>query len=194
MFSSSAIPGTPVLHAVAGTWWLWLIRGLAAILFGLLAFLWPGLTWITIAILFGAYALVDGVFAIIAAVRAVEHQQRWWPFLLEGVVGILIAAITWYDIRITIAALYLTIAAWAFITGILEIVAAVQLRKVISNEIWLIIGGIASIAFGVLLLLYPIIGALTVIYIIAAYAIVFGIIMISFAFRLRSHLPGQGTN
>jgi uncharacterized membrane protein HdeD (DUF308 family) len=194
MFSSSAITGTPVLHAVARTWWLWLIRGIAAIIFGLLAFVWPGLTWITIAILFGAYALVDGIFAIVAAVRAVEHQQRWWPFLLEGLVGILIAAITWYDIRITIAALYLTIAAWAFITGILEIVAAVQLRKHISNEVWLIIGGIASIAFGVLLLLFPIIGALTVIYIIAAYAIVFGIIMISFAFRLRSHLPGQGTS
>jgi len=115
MFSTSAIAGTPVINAVARTWWLWLIRGLAAIIFGLLAFTWPGLTWITIAILFGAYALVDGIFAIIAAVRAVEHQQRWWPFLLEGLVGILIAAITWYDIRITIAALYLTIAAWAFI-------------------------------------------------------------------------------
>lgn len=193
MFSSSAITGTPVLHAVASTWWMWLIRGLAAIIFGVLAFTWPGLTWITIAILFGAYALVDGIFAIVAAVRAAQHQQRWWPFLLEGIVGIVIAAITWYDIRITIAALYLTIAAWAFITGILEIVAAVQLRKHISNEIWLIIGGIASIAFGVLLLLFPLIGALTVIYIIAAYAIVFGIIMIGFAFRLRSHLPGPGT-
>ncbi|MGA7356766.1 MAG: HdeD family acid-resistance protein [Candidatus Cybelea sp.] len=194
MFSSSAIAGTPIINAVARTWWLWLIRGLAAIIFGLLAFTWPGLTWITIAILFGAYALVDGIFAIVAAVRAVEHQQRWWPFLLEGLVGILIAAITWYDIRITIAALYLTIAAWAFITGILELVAAVQLRKHISNEIWLIIGGIASIAFGVLMLLFPLIGAITVIYIIAAYAIVFGIIMIGFAFRLRSHMPGQGTS
>jgi uncharacterized membrane protein HdeD (DUF308 family) len=193
MVTSSLLTGTPVINAVARTWWMWLIRGLAAILFGILAFTWPGLTWITIAILFGAYALVDGVFAIIAAVRAVQQQQRWWPFLLEGIVGILIAAITWYDIRITIAALYLTIAAWAFITGILEIVAAVQLRKHIPNEIWLIIGGIASIAFGVLLLLYPVIGALTVIYIIAAYAVIFGIIMISFAFRLRSHLPSQGT-
>jgi uncharacterized membrane protein HdeD (DUF308 family) len=194
MFSTSAITGTPVLHAVARTWWMWLIRGIAAIIFGFLAFFWPGLTWITIAILFGAYALVDGIFAIVAAVRAVEHQQRWWPFLLEGIVGILIAAITWYDIRITIAALYLTIAAWAFITGILELVAAVQLRKHIANEVWLIIGGLASIAFGVLLLLFPLIGALTVIYIIAAYAIVFGVIMISLAFRLRSHLPGQGTS
>ena len=153
MFSSGVLTGTPVVTAVARTWWMWLIRGLAAILFGILAFTWPGLTWITIAILFGAYALVDGVFAIIAAVRAVQQQQRWWPFLLEGIVGILIAAITWYDIRITIAALYLTSAAWAFITGSLEIVAAVQLRKHIPNEIWLIIGGIASIAFGVLLLL-----------------------------------------
>jgi uncharacterized membrane protein HdeD (DUF308 family) len=177
-----------LVQTVTRNWWMWLIRGIAAIIFGVLAWIWPGLTWITIAILFGAYAFVDGIFAIVASVRAVETHQRWWPLAIEGIIGIVIAAIAFYDIRIVIAALYLTIAAWAFLTGIFELVAAVQLRKHIANEFWLIVGGLASIAFGVLMLLYPIIAAITIIYIIAAYAIIFGIIMIGFSLRLRSHL------
>ena len=191
MFSSSIASGGggPVLHAISRYWWTWLIRGIAAVIFGILAYLWPGATWITIGILFGAYAFVDGIFAIVATVRAAEASQRWWPFLIEGIVGILIAAITFYDIRITLLALYWTIAAWAFITGIFEIVAAIQLRKHISNEIWLILGGIASIAFGVLMIWFPLAGALAIIWLIAAYAIVFGIMMIGFSLRLRSHAP-----
>lgn len=186
MFSSS-VTGSPMLHVLTRNWWMWLIRGIAAVIFGILAYLWPGATWVAIGILFGAYAFVDGIFAIVATVRAAETQQRWWPFLIEGVIGILIAAITFYDVGITIFALYFTIAAWAFLTGIFEIVAAVQLRKHISNEIWLILGGIASIAFGVLMIWFPLVGALTIIWLIAAYAIVFGIIMIAFSLRLRSH-------
>jgi uncharacterized membrane protein HdeD (DUF308 family) len=187
MFSSSAAQSA-MIGTLTRNWWTWLIRGIAAVIFGVLAYFWPGLTWVTIAILFGAYALVDGIFAIVATVRAAETQQRWWPFLIEGIVGILIAAITFYDIRITLAALYFTIAAWAFLTGIFEIVAAVQLRKHIANEIWLIIGGIASIAFSVLMVLYPYVGALVIVYIIAAYAVVFGFIMIGFSLRLRGHV------
>lgn len=189
MFSSSVQTPNPMVGVLTRNWWTWLIRGIAAIIFGVLAWIWPGVTWITIAIFFGAYALVDGIFAIVATVRAAESQQRWWPFLIEGIVGILIAAITFYDVRITLLALYFTIAAWAFLTGIVEIVAAIQLRKHIANEIWLIIAGIASIAFGVLMLWYPLAGMLTVIWLIAAYAIVFGFLMIGFALRLRAHAP-----
>lgn len=185
--SFSSVTPAPLVGVLTRNWWIWLVRGVAAIVFGCLAVLWPGLTWFVLAVLFGAYALVDGIFAIVATVRAAETHERWWPLLLEGIVGILIAAIAFYDIRIVIAALYLTIAVWAFLTGIFEIVAAVQLRKHIANEIWLIIGGLASIAFGVLMLLYPYVGALTIIYIIAIYAVVFGILMIAFALRLRSH-------
>lgn len=177
-----------MVHVLAQNWWMVLIRGIAAVIFGILAFIWPGATILVIGILFGAYALVDGIFAIFATVRAAQSQQRWWPFLIEGIVGILIAAITFYDIRITLLALYLTIAAWAIITGILEIIAAIQLRKHIANEIWLIIAGIASIAFGVLMIYYPLAGALAIVWLISAYAIVFGILMIGFALRLRSHL------
>ncbi|MBV9719013.1 MAG: HdeD family acid-resistance protein [Candidatus Eremiobacteraeota bacterium] len=172
-------------------WWMWLIRGIAAVIFGLLAFLWPGATIVVIGILFGAYALVDGIFAIVATIRAAETQQRWWPFLIEGIVGILIAAITFYDIGITLLALYLTIAAWAFLTGIFEIIAALQLRKHIANEIWLIIGGVASIAFGILMVYFPLAGALAIIWLIAAYAVIFGLLMIGFALRLRAHVPAM---
>jgi uncharacterized membrane protein HdeD (DUF308 family) len=175
------------INVLARNWWTWLIRGIVAIIFGILAFLWPGATILAIGILFGAYALVDGIFAIVAAVRAAETQQRWWPFVVEGIVGILIAAITFYDIRITLLALYFTIAAWAFLTGIFEIVAAVQLRKHIANEFWLILGGIASILFGILMIWFPMAGILAIIWLIAAYAIVFGVIMIAFSLRLRSH-------
>jgi len=177
-----------MVETLTRNWWMWLIRGIAAIIFGILAFRWPGATIVVIGILFGAYALVDGIFAIFATVRAAQTQQRWWPFLIEGIVGILIAAITFYDIRITLLALYLTIAAWAILTGILEIVAAIQLRKHIANEIWLIIAGIASIAFGALMIYYPLAGALAIVWLIAAYAIVFGILMIGFALRLRGHV------
>ncbi|MGC1381006.1 MAG: HdeD family acid-resistance protein [Candidatus Baltobacteraceae bacterium] len=176
-----------MVQVLARNWWAVLIRGIVAVIFGILAFVWPGATILAIGILFGAYALVDGIFAIIATIRAASGNETWWPFLLEGIVGIVIAAITFYDIRITLLALYLTIAAWAFITGIFEIVAAIQLRKHISNEFWLILGGIASIVFGILMVWFPLAGALALIWLIAAYAIVFGFIMIAFSFRLRAH-------
>jgi uncharacterized membrane protein HdeD (DUF308 family) len=183
----------PLVHVLARNWWAVLIRGIIAVIFGILAYLWPGATWVAIAILFGAYALVDGIFAIVATVRAAETQQRWWPLMIEGIVGTVIAAITFYDVRITIFALYFTIAAWAFLTGIFEIVAAIELRKHIANEFWLILGGIASIAFAVLMIWFPLAGFFAVTWLIAAYAIVFGIMLIALAFRLRSHLPAAPT-
>lgn len=180
-------------HVLASNWWAWLIRGVVAIIFGILAFLWPGATIVAVGVLFGAYALVDGIFAVVAAVRAAETHQRWWPFLIEGIVGILIAAITFYDIRITLLALYFTIAAWAFLTGILEIVAAIQLRKHIANEVWLILGGVASVLFGALMVWFPLAGILAIVWLIGSYAIVFGIIMIAFSFRLRGHAQPSAT-
>lgn len=176
-----------MVHALARNWWALLIRGIAAVIFGILALIWPGATWVAIGILFGAYAFVDGIFAIVSTVRAAEAHERWWPFLIEGIIGLIIAAITFYDVGITILALYFTIAAWAFLTGILEIFAAVQLRRVIPNEGWLIFGGILSIVFAVLMLWRPIAGAVAVAWIIGIYAIVFGIMMIGFSLRLRSH-------
>ncbi|MEO6835741.1 MAG: HdeD family acid-resistance protein [Candidatus Tumulicola sp.] len=176
-----------MVNVLARNWWALLIRGIAAVVFGILAFLWPAPTLLAIGILFGAYAFVDGVFAIVAAVRAAQSHERWWAFLLEGIVGLAIAAITVYDVGITLLALYFTIAAWAFITGILEIAAAVQLRKAIANEWLLIAAGICSILFGVLMVARPMAAALAIIWIIASYAVVFGVIMIALSLRLRNH-------
>lgn len=176
-----------MIGALARNWWALLIRGIAAVIFGILAFLWPGSTLVAIGILFGAYAFVDGVFAIVAAVRAAEAHERWWPFVIEGIVGLLIATVTFYDVAITIFALFFTIAVWAFATGVMEIAAAIQLRKQIAGEGWLIFGGAVSILFGVLLFWRPSAGALAVVWIIGAYAVVFGIAMIGLSLRLRAH-------
>jgi uncharacterized membrane protein HdeD (DUF308 family) len=176
-----------MLGVLARNWWALLIRGIAAVVFGVLAFVWPGATIVALVILFGAYAFVDGVFAIVAAIRAAQSRERWWPFLLEGIVGIAIAAITYFEPHVTAFALYFTIAAWAFLTGILEIAAAIQLRKQIANELWLILGGILSLLFGVLMIWRPLAGAIAIVWVIGAYAIMFGILMIGLSLRLRKH-------
>jgi uncharacterized membrane protein HdeD (DUF308 family) len=175
-----------MLHALARNWWAVLIRGIAAVIFGLLAFFWPGITGLSLVIVFGAYAFVDGVFALVAAIRAAEAHERWVPLLIEGIIGLIIGAITFFETGLAAAALYYTIAAWALLTGIFEIVAAIQMRKLIQNEWLLILGGVASIAFSVLLVIYPLAGFVTVIYLIGAYAIVFGVLLIGFSLRLRS--------
>jgi len=175
-----------MLAALARNWWATLIRGIAAVIFGLLAFFWPGATGFALVILFGAYALVDGIFALIGAIRAAESHERWIALAVEGIIGLIIAAITFFTPGITAIALYWLIATWAVLTGILEIVAAVRLRQLVRNELLLILGGVLSIAFGVLLVIYPMIGILTVIYLIGFYAIVFGVMLIGLSFRLRS--------
>ena len=178
-----------MVTALARNWWALLIRGIAAVIFGVLCFVWPGATWVAIGILFGAYAFVDGVFSIVAAVRSAQAHERWWPLVIEGIVGLVIAGITFYDVGITVLALYFTIAAWAFLTGVLELVAAIQLRKVVANELLLILGGIASILFGILMVWRPMAGALAVIWLIGVYAIIFGVTMIGLSLRLRGHAP-----
>jgi uncharacterized membrane protein HdeD (DUF308 family) len=181
-----------MLHALARNWWMLLVRGIAAVIFGLLALFTPLAAGAALVILFGAYAFVDGIFALFAAIRAVEAKERWLPLLIEGIVGLVIAAITFYDLTLTALALYFTIAAWAFITGVLEVVAAVRLRKLMEHAWLLVLGGICSIAFGGLMVLFPELGVTTVIYLIGAYAVLFGVLMISFSLRLRAH-AGHGT-
>lgn len=174
-----------MLQVLARNWWAILIRGIAAIIFGLLAFAWPGATGAALVILFGAFAFVDGIFALISAIRAAEAHERWIPLLIEGLIGLVIAAITFFRPGLTAYALYIMIAAWALLTGIFEIVAAIRLRKEISNEWLLALGGIASLVFGVLMIVYPLAGVLTVIWLIGVYAIVFGVVMIGLSLRLR---------
>jgi uncharacterized membrane protein HdeD (DUF308 family) len=164
---------------------VFLIRGIAAILFGIAAFLWPGLTIAVLVLLFGAYALVDGIFAIIAGISARKEVERWWMMIIVGVAGIATGVLTFLWPGITALVLLYIIAAWAIVTGIFQIAAAIRLRREIEGEWWLILGGIASVIFGVLLVIMPGAGALASVWIIGIYAVFFGILMIVLAFRLR---------
>jgi uncharacterized membrane protein HdeD (DUF308 family) len=164
-------------------WWTFLLRGLAAVLFGVLAFAWPSLTLTVLVLFWGAYALVDGVLALVAAFRT-QHDHRWW-LLLEGIVGIGAGVVTFVYPDLTALVLVYIIGAWALITGVLELVAAVRLRRIIENEFWLVLGGIASVLFGVVLFVAPGAGALALVWLIAAYAIVFGVLMIGLSLRLH---------
>ena len=174
-----------VVDQLARHWWVIGLRGLAAILFGVLAFVWPGMTLAVLVLLFGAYALVDGVLTLIAAFRGgVQHRV---VMLIEGVVSILagLAAFAWPGL--TALVLLYIIAFWAIVTGVLEIVTAIRVRRAISNELGLVIGGVLSVVFGVVLLIAPGAGALAVIFLIGAYAVVFGIALLGLAWRLREH-------
>jgi uncharacterized membrane protein HdeD (DUF308 family) len=172
--------------ALARNWWSLIIRGIAAILLGVVTFAWPGITLAALVLLYGAYALVDGVMAIIGAVRAVQSHERWGALLIEGIAGIVAAAITVAWPGITALALVFVIAAWAIVTGVFELVAAVRLRKYVTGEWLLAMGGIASIAFGVLIIIAPLAGALVIALWVGAYTLVFGVLMIALGFRLRS--------
>lgn len=165
-------------------WWVLALRGAFAVLFGVLAFAWPGVTLSALVLLFGAYALVDGVFALVHAAAGGAGVR--WPLALEGLVGVLagLGTLAWPEIT-ALALLYL-IAAWAIVTGLLEVVGAIRLRRVIDDEWLLGLSGLASVVFGVLLVLWPGAGALAVVWLIGSYAVVFGVLVIALAFRLRS--------
>lgn len=182
-----------MLHLLTRNWWVWLLRGILAILFGAIALRWPLSAITAFGIVFGAYALVDGVFALAAAVRAVSTHQRWWPLLVEAIVGIAIGAIAFTHLGVIVLALDYTIAIWAILTGVVELAAAAQFRAHLANEIWLIIGGLASLVFGVLMFAFPLAGLITLTWLIGWYAILFGALLIAFSFRLRSHAVTIGT-
>ncbi len=175
-----------MLDVLSRNWWTFAVRGVAAVIFGILALAMPGIALVVLVFLFGAYALVDGVFALIGAVREAEAHNRWAHLLFVGIFGILVGAITFFFWQITAFALLYLIAAWAVVTGILELVGAFELRRHLPGDLWWVLAGLASIAFGVLLILRPLTGVLAVVWIIGIYAIVFGGFLIGLAFRLRS--------
>jgi uncharacterized membrane protein HdeD (DUF308 family) len=174
-----------MLAFMARNWWVLLIRGILAIAFGVLAFLWPGLTLEVLVLLFGAYALLDGVAAIIIGLtgRGVQDNRLW--LMLGGVFGVLIGVLTFVWPGVTLLALLYFIAAWAIVTGVFSIVAAVQLRKEIENEWLLGIAGALSILAGLYMAAFPGAGAIALLWLIAAYAIIFGVLLIGLALRLR---------
>ena len=157
---------------LARHWWVIALRGVAAVLFGVLAFVWPGMTLAVLVLLFGAYALVDGVLAIVVAVRGgTDHRLAMG---LEGVVSVLAGLAAFVFPGLTALVLLYIIAFWAILTGVLEVVAAIRLRRAITNEWGLIIGGVLSVLFGIVLIAAPGTGALAVVLLIGAYAVLFG--------------------
>jgi uncharacterized membrane protein HdeD (DUF308 family) len=166
-------------------WGLLLLRGILAILFGVLVFFWPSIAWILVVASFAAFALLDGVLAITAAVVGHPPRKQWWAFMLEGVLGISAAVVTIAWPGITQWMLLCIIAYWAIATGVFEIIAAIRLRKEIQGEWLLGQAGILSVLFGVAILIMPVAGALAIAWWIAAYNIAFGILLVALSFRLR---------
>jgi uncharacterized membrane protein HdeD (DUF308 family) len=185
--TSVTLSDRPMLNALAKCWWVLLLRGIAAIVFGVLAFVWPGLTLVTLVLLYGAFALVDGVLSLIAAFSGSAKPVPTWWLVVVGVIGIAAGIVTFLWPGITAILLVLFIGAWALVHGIFEIIGAIQLRKEIDNEWMLILGGALSVLFGVVVLIAPGAGALGLIWAIATYSILFGITFVALALRLRRH-------
>lgn len=170
---------------LARWWWTFILRGVLAIAFGVIAFISPPATIAALVLLFGAWALVDGVFDIVAAIQHRTMDRSWWLTILEGVVGIIAGVLALAFPTIAAASLLIIIAAWSIVTGVIEIVLAIRLREQITGELWLAVAGVMSIVFGVLVFLFPAAGALTVVWLIGAFAVAFGIALIALGWRLR---------
>lgn len=175
---------SPFRGVLARVWWLVLLRGLAGVLFGILAFAWPGVTLITLALFYGAYAMADGIFSLISAFNGDAQGQRWW-LVFVGLAGILAGVVTFMWPKLTALVLLFCIAFWAIATGVLQILGGIGLRGHIQGGWLLTASGVVSLLFGVLVLVHPGAGALALIWVIGAYAVAHGILLIGFALRLR---------
>jgi len=174
-----------MLETLTRYWWAVVLRGAAAILFGIMALIWPDITVIVLVALFGAYALVDGVISLTSAISGRRGRGRRGWLIFEGIASILLGVLTFLWPDITALVLLWVIAVWALATGVLEIAAAVRLRREIQGEWLLALGGILSVLFGILLIVWPAAGALAVIFLIGIYAIVFGAALVGLGLRLR---------
>lgn len=176
-----------MIAVLARNWWAIGIRGVLAILFGLIALFLPGATMLSLVLVFAAYAFVDGVIGIVSAVRAARQHERWGFLVLEGLVNIAAAAVAVLWPGITVVAFVFLVAFWAIFTGILELAAAFRLQF-IDGRGWLIFGGIVSVLYGALLIAAPMIGAVVLTWWLGAYALIFGVALVVLAFRLRARL------
>ncbi|HEY7127778.1 MAG TPA: HdeD family acid-resistance protein [Ktedonobacterales bacterium] len=162
--------------------WSLIARGVLAILFGFLVWVWPGLTLLVFTFMFGIFAIAGGIFALISAIRSTESNKYWWVLAIAGVVSIIIGILSFvWPGKTAILILYL-VGIWAVITGILEIIAAFRSRESATNEWLLVLGGVISIVFGVILMALPGIGLLALLWFVGLWAVVYGIVEIVHAF------------
>lgn len=182
--------GLALMRPLAENWWLFLLRGVATILFGLVALVFPGIALVSFVWVYGAFAFVDGAFAIGGAIRGGTMTPRWW-LAIVGIAGIAagILAVVWPGITALVLLTFIGI--WSIIRGLFEIVGAFSVRRHIDNEWMLIAAGALSVLFGIIVLVAPGAGALALLWLIGAYAIVAGIMLVGFAFRLREHRPAH---
>ncbi|GAN34828.1 MAG: HdeD family acid-resistance protein [Candidatus Brocadia sp. AMX2] len=171
---------------LARNWWVLLLRGIIAIIFGVLVWVLPWISLVVLVLLFGAYALVDGILGVWIAIMGRKEHEDWWVLLLWGLIGIGVGILTFLVPDVTALALLFYIAAWAIATGVLQIVAAIRLRRQIKGEWMLILGGLASVVFGVLLMAQPFAGALALLWLIVIYAVLFGVLLVILALRVRT--------
>ncbi len=181
-----------MLPTVSGNWWALAVRGVVAVLFGLAALIWPGLTLAVLIILYGAYAVVDGAFAIVAGLRA-DGGTRRWLLLAEGALGILAGLIALFWPDITALVLLYVISFWAIFGGLLRIVGAVLLRREIDNEWTMALSGVLWVLLGIVLVVLPGVGLLSLAWLIGVFALGIGFTLIALAFRVRSQRT-QGSN
>jgi uncharacterized membrane protein HdeD (DUF308 family) len=172
-------------EVLADSWWAVGLRGILGILFGLICLLTPGVAVEVFVILFSAYMLVDGVFAIVSGIKAARNGERWGLLILEGIVDLAAGVVAFLWPAITLVALIWIIAVWAVVSGVLMLSAAFTLN-IDHGRWWLALGGIASIIFGILLVIEPLIGAVVLTLWIGAYALVFGVFLLVVAFQLHS--------
>jgi uncharacterized membrane protein HdeD (DUF308 family) len=175
-----------MLGLVARDWWVFAIRGIAALVFGVLAFIWPETTLTVLVLLFGAYVLVDGVSLLIALVRGDAVARRHaWAVGIMGVLGIVAGVVTFAWPDLTALSLLYLVAFWAITTGTFQVIGAIALRRELDNEFWMALGGVASIVFGALLVIFPGDGLITLVWLVGLWSVVFGVSSLGLAYRLH---------
>lgn len=171
--------------ALARWWWTFILRGVIAIVFGVLAFIAPLWSIGVLVLLFAAWAIVDGVTGIWTGIRTRRTDRNWWLEILEGVVSVIAGVIALLLPGFAAEVLVLLIGAWAIVTGAFEIWSAIRLREEIEGEVWLALAGVASILFGIVLFLFPAAGALSLVWLIGSGAVAFGVFLVLLGWRLR---------
>jgi uncharacterized membrane protein HdeD (DUF308 family) len=174
-----------MLSNISRNWWLLALQGTLAVILGVAALVWPGITFEVLVLLFGAYAFINGVIMFGFGLMAAGDNQQWWPLVLGGIIGIATGVLTFAQPAAMGLALVYVVGVWAIVTGLLNIVAAIRLRDIISNEWLMAFGGALSIVFGALVLYQPNAGALTLVWLFGFYAILAGVAHVSLGFRVR---------